>query len=323
MYDEQLRANQGDSQHRGHDERGEVGGRYALAAFEPEEKSDSCPAKRDRKRVRVDRAVRMQGRSQNGSSGDFREAQGENVCGSCSDVDAGCGLCKRVCLYNEKEQDRGVLYNKNAEGGFGEKQAPVGLRSDAQHSGRGKGEAGGKAVLARGWREWLKAFFRRMGAKSDTKSMARWGRKHYGVDAGNDKKAIKQLAVILMGKQRQGAFKPVTTVRWKKVKSCETTVVMPGNGGTRQKKRSKKFDSFYDSWEWKKLRYQVLKKHGAKCMLCGRTPDDGAKICVDHIKPRALFPELELEESNLQVLCNDCNMGKGRWDESDWRKHKE
>lgn len=162
-----------------------------------------------------------------------------------------------------------------------------------------------------------------MGAKSDTKSMARWGRKHYGVDAGNDKKAIKQLAVILMGKQRQGAFKPVTTVRWKNVKSCETTVVMPGGGRTRQKKRSKKFDSFYDSWEWKKLRYQVLKKHGAKCMLCGRTPDDGAKICVDHIKPRALFPELELEESNLQVLCNDCNMGKGRWDESDWRKLKE
>lgn len=55
-------------------------------------------------------------------------------------------------------------------------------------------------------------------------------------------------------------------------------------------------------------------------MLCGRTPADGVKICVDHIKPRALYPALELEESNLQVLCNDCNMGKGRWDETDFRE---
>ena len=49
----------------------------------------------------------------------------------------------------------------------------------------------------------------------------------------------------------------------------------------------------------------MIKKYGARCMLCGRTPAYGVKICVDHIKPRALFPELELDENNLQVLLND------------------
>jgi len=58
-------------------------------------------------------------------------------------------------------------------------------------------------------------------------------------------------------------------------------------------------------------------------MCCGATPDDGAKICVDHIKPRHTHPELKLERSNLQVLCYDCNKGKGAWDQTDWRPKQE
>ena len=77
-------------------------------------------------------------------------------------------------------------------------------------------------------------------------------------------------------------------------------------------------DEFYASWEWKRVRYEALKRHGAKCMLCGATANDGARICVDHIKPRAKYPELQIDIMNLQILCNDCNMGKGRWDETDW-----
>ena len=41
---------------------------------------------------------------------------------------------------------------------------------------------------------------------------------------------------------------------------------------------------------------------------------------MDHIKPVSKFPKLRLAESNLQVLCEDCNMGKSAWDETDWRK---
>ena len=73
--------------------------------------------------------------------------------------------------------------------------------------------------------------------------------------------------------------------------------------------------SFYTSWDWKTARYKTLVKYGAKCMLCGSEKS----ICVDHIKPRAKYPELELDLDNLQVLCSECNMGKGRWDETDHR----
>jgi 5-methylcytosine-specific restriction endonuclease McrA len=83
--------------------------------------------------------------------------------------------------------------------------------------------------------------------------------------------------------------------------------------------KKQKDNEFYSSWKWKKLRYRVLLKYGAKCMLCGATKEEGAKICVDHIKPRGKYPELELEFENLQVLCNDCNMGKSNDDETDFR----
>lgn len=74
--------------------------------------------------------------------------------------------------------------------------------------------------------------------------------------------------------------------------------------------------TFYESQEWRVLRYKALKQHGAKCQLCGAA---GA-MHVDHIKPRSKYPELELRLDNLQVLCADCNLGKGAWDESDWRR---
>jgi hypothetical protein len=77
--------------------------------------------------------------------------------------------------------------------------------------------------------------------------------------------------------------------------------------------------AFLDSFEWRQLRMVVLKKYGAKCQCCGATPATNAVINVDHIKPRRLFPELALDENNLQVLCGPCNHGKGNWDMTDWR----
>ncbi|RYZ77711.1 MAG: hypothetical protein EOP05_00795 [Proteobacteria bacterium] len=40
---------------------------------------------------------------------------------------------------------------------------------------------------------------------------------------------------------------------------------------------------------------------------------------VDHIKPRSKYPHLELEFSNLQVLCRQCNFGKSNKYEDDFR----
>ena len=71
---------------------------------------------------------------------------------------------------------------------------------------------------------------------------------------------------------------------------------------------------FLESKAWKRLRYKALKIHGIKCQCCGASPGTGAVLNVDHILPRRLFPQNALQLENLQVLCADCNEGKGNWD---------
>jgi 5-methylcytosine-specific restriction endonuclease McrA len=85
------------------------------------------------------------------------------------------------------------------------------------------------------------------------------------------------------------------------------------------KSASEKATSFYETPEWRRLRYKALTLHGAVCQCCGARPSRGKPLHVDHIKPRSKFPELELDLNNLQVLCDDCNLGKGAWDQTDWR----
>lgn len=77
--------------------------------------------------------------------------------------------------------------------------------------------------------------------------------------------------------------------------------------------------AFLRTFEWRKLRMQALTQYGNNCMCCGASPSTGAIVNVDHIKPRKFFPELALTLSNLQILCADCNHGKGNWDSTDWR----
>ena len=85
-------------------------------------------------------------------------------------------------------------------------------------------------------------------------------------------------------------------------------------------KRAPKGDHFLASYEWRRVRMQVLKRDGAKCACCGATPADDKVMNVDHIKPRKHHPELALDLNNLQVLCDVCNHGKGNWDQTDWRE---
>lgn len=75
---------------------------------------------------------------------------------------------------------------------------------------------------------------------------------------------------------------------------------------------------FYASWEWKRMRYRVLQETAAKCTCCGVSRSDGARIVVDHIKPIRFNWHRRLDRANLQVLCDDCNMGKSSYDETDW-----
>ena len=63
--------------------------------------------------------------------------------------------------------------------------------------------------------------------------------------------------------------------------------------------------------EWKEMRRIVLSKFGRQCMKCKSTPRRLRDVHVDHIRPRARFPELKLDMNNLQVLCCRCNKAKG------------
>jgi 5-methylcytosine-specific restriction endonuclease McrA len=76
---------------------------------------------------------------------------------------------------------------------------------------------------------------------------------------------------------------------------------------------------FLSTYAWRRLRMEALKKYGPKCMCCGATPANGAVMNVDHIKPRKFYPNLALDLANTQILCHDCNHGKGNWDKTDWR----
>lgn len=80
-------------------------------------------------------------------------------------------------------------------------------------------------------------------------------------------------------------------------------------------------NEFLSTYQWRRTRMVALKKYGARCQCCGASPATGAVIHVDHIKPRKLFPKLALDVNNLQVLCHECNHGKGNWDTTDWRKN--
>lgn len=87
-------------------------------------------------------------------------------------------------------------------------------------------------------------------------------------------------------------------------------------------KKLKYGDSFYTSLEWLKLRAWTLKmaprRGGLKCKACKSKKD----LQVDHIKPRARFPELSLESSNLQILCKTCNLEKKDRDNEEFMESK-
>lgn len=73
---------------------------------------------------------------------------------------------------------------------------------------------------------------------------------------------------------------------------------------------------FYQTIEWKRLRIKVFDLYGYSCMKCNNQDF----LHIDHIKPRSLFPELELDINNMQVLCKSCNSSKSNRVFTDYRK---
>lgn len=71
-------------------------------------------------------------------------------------------------------------------------------------------------------------------------------------------------------------------------------------------------NEFYRTREWRSIRWDVISRSNGKCSVCGKSnKEHGIIIHVDHVKPRSKFPELELDKNNLQILCEECNIGKG------------
>lgn len=102
------------------------------------------------------------------------------------------------------------------------------------------------------------------------------------------------------------------------------TFTKPSKAKKKKKRQRNKIlygtkDGFYSSKEWRQIRYMVIKHYGGECMACGRSKKHhGVVIHVDHIKPRSRFPDLALKFDNLQVLCEECNLGK-MTQIDDWR----
>lgn len=56
------------------------------------------------------------------------------------------------------------------------------------------------------------------------------------------------------------------------------------------------------------LRYDIMKRDGFRCVLCGAKASDGITLHVDHIIPIAKGGKTEWD--NLRTLCDRCNSGK-------------
>ncbi len=56
--------------------------------------------------------------------------------------------------------------------------------------------------------------------------------------------------------------------------------------------------------EWKEMRHAVFERDDYTCQICGRR---GGRLHPDHIKPKALYPELTFILDNIRTLCVECH----------------
>lgn len=67
---------------------------------------------------------------------------------------------------------------------------------------------------------------------------------------------------------------------------------------------------------WRDLASETRRRDKHTCTVCGAKGGFDAngyrvRLEVDHIKPVALFPELEFERTNLRTLCHACHVKHG------------
>lgn len=143
------------------------------------------------------------------------------------------------------------------------------------------------------------------------RQLAYWLVNYYGkcVRMAGLKKSHAANIIRSYGENGPSVFNKFPTIEEDKVNKKATSS---------KKAAYKAHKEFYQTDEWRRLRYQALIKLGRKCQCCGAKPP-AVILHVDHIKPRSKYPELELDLSNLQILCEDCNLGKSNLDDTDFR----
>jgi 5-methylcytosine-specific restriction endonuclease McrA len=66
---------------------------------------------------------------------------------------------------------------------------------------------------------------------------------------------------------------------------------------------SYKYSAFY------KMRFEVFRKDGFRCVYCGRSPKEDAILQVEHIHPKSKGGDNDIK--NYTTSCEECNVGKG------------
>lgn len=74
-----------------------------------------------------------------------------------------------------------------------------------------------------------------------------------------------------------------------------------------QKRERVQSKGFFDSDDWRALRYKFLEMRGKECMHCGQT---SGSMYVSHLQHRNKRPDLALSFDNVQILCKICDLGK-------------
>ena len=82
---------------------------------------------------------------------------------------------------------------------------------------------------------------------------------------------------------------------------------------------------FRSSLAWRRARYAALaanaQRNGgtARCELCGAAAAPGKPLHVDHIEAVSKNRARRFDKENLQVMCEDCNIGKLNGPAADFR----
>lgn len=144
-------------------------------------------------------------------------------------------------------------------------------------------------------------------------------RKNLGLDRDIIKKRVHYVAI--------SDFKPVVDSEGKHCLNCGK--VIPKN--KRKYCSSECSNEFFAKHNWNAMSARISKKQNMTCQKCGVQPPRDEKghlvwtkdkskydyflYVVDHKVPIALGGE-EFDESNLQVLCGDCNREKTKLDQA-------